>query len=219
MALRYNLKESQEFDVHAITRIRVRLLKNLKIFDDEIKLVISCKIAGHDKRKDIYTLYCVLSSVGCKSFMNDFLMQAVGDHFVVRKDSRGKIYSVRGGKKIKQFLFGLPIKNALLWFGTILSVSNGSKEWAYVDKVNKDVKIIYSFCRTNGRSGVKITGNLLNANFFNPFTDFRCSGEAVFNSKKGRIAISQKNLKATLMNIFDFSIDMKSGELKYLQEA
>lgn len=216
MTLKYDLKEGQEFDVHAKTKIRLRFLKNLKIFDDEIKLVISCKIADHDKRRDIYTLDCVLSSVGCKSFMNDFLMRAVGDHFVVRKDSNGRIYSIRGGKKIRQFLFGIPMKNVLLWFGTILSVSRGSSEWAYVDEVNKDMKIIYNFCRSKGRSGVKISGSLLNGSSFSPITDFRCNGEVLFDRKNGRIAVSQKSLRASVMDIFDLDVDMKSGQQRYL---
>lgn len=214
--LKYNLQVGKTFNVFARTKIKINFLKSWKIFDDEIRLVISCKIAGHDKRKDVYTLDCVLSSVGCKSFMNDFLMKAVGDHFVVRKDSRGKIQSVSGGKKIRQFLFGMPMKNILLWFGTILSVSEGSREWAYVDELSKDVKIIYNFSKSNGKNGIKIRGNLLNGNGFNPVTDFQCNGDVLFDRKNGRIALSQKNLKASVMNIFELDIRMKSGEQQFL---
>ena len=200
----------------AQARIRVNFLKSMKIFDDEVTFIVTCKIAG--KRNDVYTLDCVISWLHSKSFMNFFWQDAIGDRFVVRKDSRGRIHSVVGGRKIKDCLFGLPIEKVLLWFGTILSGENPKDEhWTYDDGI-----VYYHFNnsqqrRVRGRKLPVITIDAsLNENPLNLFTKFRCTGEVIFNPRSGQIGISRKNLSASLLNVLDCDVRMKAGETRYL---
>jgi len=229
--LKYNLQVGKTFDVVAMTKIKINFFKSLKIFEDKVSFIITCKV--RNKQNGIYTLDCVLSWLDAKSFMHNFWQNAVGDRFVVRKNARGEIVSVRGGEKIRQHLFGMPLRKVLLWFGTILSGSNPNDEqWTYDDGI-----FYYHFSNSKERNigGRKLRRKSarnsrsklpmiaidaeLNDEFdklLKPFVDFKCNGEVLFDVKSGRIGVSRKNLHATLLNILDFDVRMKAGETHYL---
>lgn len=219
--LKYRLKKGQKFDIVSNIRIKTSLLKKYKIFDEKISFVVKCKVA--ERFGENYKLICRivnLKSTKKNSSLVKFFQPAVNDKFVVIKNSRGEISNVSGGKKIKNVIFGLKMKPILLWFGTILSSPDGKKKWSY-----KDENFVYNFQtlpnkKFKGKNFPRISMKckLKEISILSfPVNDFQCSGEVLFDTESGRIAVSKKKMKCKILNFIDVDLEMESGEKKFVR--
>lgn len=215
--LKYRLKKGESFDVGAVIRARLNLFQKIRFLDESVEFVVRCNVA--EKRKEVYTLKCQFSGLKFRSkgsILSRIWAGAVGDEFVVRKDSRGIIFSVKGGDRLKKILFGFPLETVLLWFGGILSSKDGSNEWNHEDEI-----FVYRFRNSRpevlrGKTFPKILVKCKAKNT-SIVSNFQCDGELMFDEITGRIAVSKKELACTLFGFMDVHLEIRVGNPEYLK--
>ncbi len=216
--LKYRLEKGQKFYVVSNLRIQASVFKTLKLVDETVSFTIPCEVT--EKVKDVCTLDCSFANVksdNSMSVLSKFFSIASGDRFSVRKDMRGEIYEVRGGKRIEKILFGFTLKNILMWFGAILSPKGMDKNFWTFD----DGRFIYGFRKSPAKKykgkkfpRISIKCDIKDPPFF--MKNFLCNGEVLFDTKTGKIAVSTKNLKLKLFNLVDVRVTADAGEKDFI---